>query len=281
MFHLRYPVGGRRHQRLARGLTLVEILVVIGIVSLLLAILFPALRKARVAAQSIKCASNLRQLMMACTMYANDHEGSWPPGAADMYAWPTLLRWHGSRDDELSPFRFDREPSPLLIYLVDGVKKCPALRDSDVIHTFESGAGGYGYNNAYMGSSVFDAGISPDADDYSTPAKMAQIRNSSQKIAFSDVIIPYSYPLGEGRFEYSFVEPPMTPWGINTPSMHFRHDGRANVAWADGHVTSESFEWTLTQAEISPWLAGLTEGFLKQAKIGWFGPRDNELYRRE
>jgi prepilin-type processing-associated H-X9-DG protein/prepilin-type N-terminal cleavage/methylation domain-containing protein len=270
---------GRLHS--CTGLTLVEVLVVIGIIGLLMAILFPALRQARIAAQSIQCSSNLHQIVMACMMYANDNDGSWPPGAADMYAWPTLDRWHGSRPDDRTPFDFDRDPSPLHPYLVAGIKRCPALHDSDVIHTFESGAGGYGYNNAYLGSRINDAGLNPTASDYATPAKMVQVRDSSNKIAFADVVTPYSYPLGAGLFEYSFVEPPFTPWGPNTPSIHFRHDGHANVAWADGHVTSERFEWTLAQADISPWLPGLTENFLRQAQIGWFGPHDNSLFQKQ
>jgi prepilin-type N-terminal cleavage/methylation domain-containing protein len=61
-----------------RGFTLVELLVVIGIIAVLVSLLLPALNKARDAANAVVCESNQRQIMTAFLMFANEHQGHLP-----------------------------------------------------------------------------------------------------------------------------------------------------------------------------------------------------------
>jgi len=77
-----------------KAFTLVELLVVIGIIAVLIAMLLPALKKAREAALSVNCLSNMRQCYIGFQMYMNDNNGLIPlrrtEGGAEQF-WPNFL----------------------------------------------------------------------------------------------------------------------------------------------------------------------------------------------
>src|SRR4051794_28515355 len=70
----------RDGRRWRKGFTLVELLVVIGIIAVLIAVLMPALAKARRAANTIKCSANLRSIIQSMNIYVTQNKG-WIPGS--------------------------------------------------------------------------------------------------------------------------------------------------------------------------------------------------------
>jgi prepilin-type N-terminal cleavage/methylation domain-containing protein len=92
----------RLNRRSQQGFTLVELLVVIGIIALLISILLPALNAAKERANRVKCASNLRQVGQGLMLYANDNKGAYP---RTIYtpATPTQKAFTGPAEDD--PFR--------------------------------------------------------------------------------------------------------------------------------------------------------------------------------
>lgn len=77
------------------GFTLVELLVVIGIIAMLMSVLLPALHKAREASRQTRCLSNLRQWGLAYQMYANANKGALPDDGEDGTPASPVGEWDG------------------------------------------------------------------------------------------------------------------------------------------------------------------------------------------
>jgi prepilin-type processing-associated H-X9-DG protein len=247
-------------------------MVVIAIVVLLSGLIFPAVHRAHMAAQQVFCANNLRQLFLANEMYADDH-GYYVAAGSDMFG-PNNHRWHGVRAGGGQPF--DASKGPLAPYLNQqtGIQRCPSFKNhknSSDANAFESSCGGYGYNAIGVGSQTYQKGYGSEA--VKQGIAQSDLRSSPRTIMFADCAFPQPYGSNpEYLIEYSFAEPyhwvfePGVESGYRPdPSIHFRHRGRANVVWCDGHVSSEK-------------MTTMAEEHFTEKDIGWFGEDNNKLF---
>jgi prepilin-type N-terminal cleavage/methylation domain-containing protein/prepilin-type processing-associated H-X9-DG protein len=239
------------------GFTLIELLTVIAVIAVLAALVLPATRKARMAALSARSLVQIRHLTIANHAHANDHRGRFAAATSR----DNNTRWHGARTSGSSAFDPTRGYLSSYLGRSAGVQRCPVFEalGRGQASFEETGAGGYGYNAIYIGGTATDPFTAESRDRLPEPART---------VMFTDAALA-----GRGGLqEYPFSEPysGLAPSGVPTfplqPSVHFRHNGRAHVAWADGHVTSE-----LPNSRTGPNYYG---GDNAASSIGWFGPED-------
>ena len=258
---MRRPVIHPRLKRVPRGITLIEVLVVIALLAVLSGIVWGVARMGKRRAQMIESTSNLRQLVLANANYAADH-GTYAPAMDPS----NLKRWHGSRNGPSDAF----EPRGGFLnpYLGDSqeVGFCPRLEEMITDEkSWEQGSGGYGYNATYIGGTPKDP---------FRPAVPANIRDLHTLMfattAFANSSGLQEYPFAEPR---EWVDPNGHLSGKLQPSVHFRFNGKALVAWCDGTVTAEemSEESELNYYGGDNTLHGI--GFCGPAEEnGWWNP---------
>lgn len=167
-----------------RAFTLVELLVVIGIIALLISILLPALNKARESANRILCAANLRTLGQVSFLFANDHKGvlptAWGYGqdgglGFNGVSLPVLLNYNPANEEDSDTWRrfgtpyqtflkYSANPEgPEVLNISGGTNPhlakwlvCPGAQ-SEFWQCWEGNGGGYGWG--IQTSYVYVAGI--------------------------------------------------------------------------------------------------------------------------
>ena len=256
--------------------TIIELLVVISIISMLIAILIPALGTSKNQAKMILCKNNLRQLVLANQNYSDDHHGYCAPGAMDIDS-DNLHRWYGIRPDKDAAF--DPSKGPLANYLQSCELSCPQkTRYKDLSPSqgnYEYGNRGYGYNLVYVGSRIWESGYeSPDCEQ---STKLSEIDRPNETLFFADTAMVKRIDGKAALVRYAFAEPrffvldrqPNSAWSP-APSIHFRHRKKTCIAWADGHADDRK----------TARYDGVNDDGTKPLKfdIGWFSPMDNSLF---
>jgi prepilin-type N-terminal cleavage/methylation domain-containing protein/prepilin-type processing-associated H-X9-DG protein len=249
-----------------RGFTLLELLVVIGIIALLIAVTLPVLRQAKMHGQATQSSNNLRQIVAANLAYANDQDCYAP--ADDV---TNNRRWCGARTSEASSY--DPTKGYLSPYLGQSRMITPDPLFTDMIKgsaSFENGAGGYGYNEVYIGGTP---AWGYNADGSRISSRPSMVPRPSLTIMFATT----AYALSNGVQEYPFCEPPFWDFGDGpigyrpSPSLHFRFNGMAIVGWCDGHITMER----KGPRDVGDDPNG---GNADAQNLGWFGPDDENGY---
>ena len=256
MKHYRLFRSADREER-PGGFTLIELLVVISIITLLLALILPALAKARVAALSSLSLNNVRQIGMGLAAYCGDHNETYPVHSSKKSEttaigkprtrWPDYLIYYVNNTDVfLSPNLDQRE-------LNDFAKVFAHSGEFSRKATY----GGYGYNFQYLGNARNGFQARNEADikvpvDTVTIGDTAGSRDGSssnlpgERAAAVYVIDP---PLGsvelgskgngkgpEPYYEGGVNEPNGDPFTYIWRSFPAeRNNGGANFVFADGH----------------------------------------------
>jgi prepilin-type N-terminal cleavage/methylation domain-containing protein/prepilin-type processing-associated H-X9-DG protein len=85
-------LGRKRQDCIHTAFTLVELLVVIAIIAILMALMMPSIARAKMKANQTSCLNNMRQLNLAASMYASDHDEEYPARRTPTNAWPHKLK---------------------------------------------------------------------------------------------------------------------------------------------------------------------------------------------
>ena len=220
--------------------SLVELLVVVGILGLLAGLLVPAVQKARAAASRLHNANALKQLGIAVHNYASANGGTLPPALVTENGKDRS--WFGECDLSVNP------PIPvvparghLMPYLENSqaLFVTPAKAPGKVALTFGGHTGGFGYNWRYLAPFVVRPGPPPVV--VWQRVRLPAVGTTSRTVAFTTVVRVVSDigPEGESPSlsEDFMAEPPSS----RAAGVHFRQFKKvANVLFVDGHVEA----WT-------------------------------------
>jgi prepilin-type processing-associated H-X9-DG protein/prepilin-type N-terminal cleavage/methylation domain-containing protein len=240
--------------RVRAAFTLVELLVVIGIIALLIAILMPALSKARAQSLEVACASNLRSMGQALTMYTIEtkyYPGCYQVGGGiDFAIWPSRLRWAmrvgpstggvagqvgGGGLEKL--FWCPASDTALQWQVKYGAPGGQFATDAQTGYGYDTGEFllerhirfSYAYNDWGLGNVTSDInqlkGLGGDVNATFHELKASRVKVASEMIAIGDSAAGG----GDWNFNLDALEAPQNPSKV--------HRKGANILFCDGHVS--------------------------------------------
>jgi prepilin-type N-terminal cleavage/methylation domain-containing protein/prepilin-type processing-associated H-X9-DG protein len=233
--------------RNSNGFTLVELLVVIGIIAVLVSVLLPALNKARDAAKTVRCMANLRQIGIAEAAYLVDNKGyEYPTSYDDAPGKPqsgTHVTYLLSRYIPRPPGVNDSAEKTLWL--------CPVVRETQATGQFQLS---YGFNMGVHVPWTYAGGV----PEYPTLKRVTQFSRVTEIVSVVDASLSSGAWTTTGRLAYT-----ETKWSeMKTPSqanqsmkmvsgwaqnddkgnyhMRWRHNRNdaANLLFLDGHVST-------------------------------------------
>ena len=211
-----------------RNFTLIELLVVIAIIAILASMLLPALSRARAAAQSIKCVNNLKQNALGYALYANDNEQYVPYVSVNDV---TRYMWFA-----INPYIGSETPYTLSNY---ATWVCPTEAAGNIVMfdaNFSNSLAGSCYG---MASRLLTGGTA-----YCGAVSVTAVYNPSKKVLLGDSmpskVAYWSYGCWIDSYAGTIAaasELATSLQGVYYPTYR-RHNGKANIAAFDGHVSS-------------------------------------------
>lgn len=227
--------------RIQSGFSLVELLVVIAIIGVLTALLAPTLARAKSAAKRAACVSNLRQLGLASHLYWGDNDNKMFPyrftndsgGTRYWFGWIARGR-EGERE-------FKAEEGALFPYLKGrGVEACPSLNLHSRSFKLKARGASYGYGyNLHLSPPIAQPGLR--ITQLKQLDQIALLTDAAQVNTFQSPASPDNPMLEE--FYY---------FNSSDRTVHFRHEGTANVLFLDGHVSQNDPEKDSIDQRLPP-----------------------------